>query len=214
MFFSFDARMYFARTLFVLLFMFCIGFAETTENDVCDFDDSLAVLFIRSVQSHTSHSEVLEYILQSSLSVNHVACKDEYKAQAISAKVTSLFNTSKTAKNVKEYDIAYTKYEHFSGNEENGKTLSDEDNAAFNIVLDYIIAKYDKHFANVKRNMLFSVAHNWKNSVYGFDSKLDALIDELEISKISMSEGVPSSAIRWQMERSWAGLWIQDDVPA
>ena len=212
MLFSFDARIYFARTLFVLLFMFCLGFAETTENDVCDFDDSLAVLLTRSVQSHTSHREVLDYILQNSLSVNHVECKDEYKVQAISAKVKGLFNTSKTAKNVKVDDIVYTKYEHFSGKEEDGKPLSDEDNAAFNIVLDYIIAKYDKHFANVKRNML-TVALSRKNSVYGFDSKLDALIDELEISKISMIEGVPSSAIRWQRERSWAGLWIQD-VPS
>ena len=213
MLFSFDARIYFVRTLFVILFMSCLGFAETTENDICDFDDSLTVLLTRSVQSHTSHREVLDYILQNSLSVNHAMCKDEYKVQAISAKVKGLFNTSKTAKNVKVDDIVYTKYEHFSGKEEDGKTLSDEDNAAFNIVLDYIIAKYDKHFANVKRNML-TVALSRKNSVYGFDSKLDALLDELQISRISMIEGISKSALRWQCERSWAGLWIQDDVPS
>ncbi len=212
MFIFFDARMSFARTLTVLLFMFCTGFAETTENDVCNFDDSLAILLIRSVQSHTSHSEVLDYILQDSLSVNHEACKDEYKVQAISAKVASLFNTSKTAKNVKVYDIAYTKYEHFSGKEENGKTLSDEDNAAYNIVLDYIIAKYDKHFANVKRNML-SEALSGKKSIYGFNSKLDALLDELQTSKISMIEGISSSELRSQWESSWAGLWITDVPP-
>ena len=204
--------MSFARTLTVLLFMFCTGFAETTENDVCNFDDSLAILLIRSVQSHTSHSEVLDYILQDSLSVNHEACKDEYKVQAISAKVTRLFNTSKTAKNVKVYDIAYTKYEHFSGKEENGKTFSDEDNAAYNIVLDYIIAKYDKHFANVKRNML-SEALSGKKSIYGFNSKLDALLDELQTSKISMIEGISSSELRSQWESSWAGLWITDVPP-
>jgi hypothetical protein len=212
MFIFFDARMSFARTLTVLLFMFCTGFAETTENDVCDFDDSLAILLIRSVQSHTSHSEVLDYILQDSLSVNHEICKDEYKVQAISAKVTSLYNTSKTAKNVKAYDIAYTKYEHFSGNEEDGKTFSDEDNAVFNIVLDYIVAKYDKHFANVKRNML-SEALSGKKSIYGFKSKLDALLDELQVSKISMVEGVPSAELQSQWEHSWAGLWITDVPP-
>ena len=204
--------MSFARSLTVLLFLFCTGFAETIENDVCDFDDSLAILLIRSVQSHTSHSEVLDYILQDSLSVNHEVCKDEYKVQAISAKVASLFNTSKTAKNVKVYDIAYTKYEHFSGNEEDGKTFSDEDNAAFNIVLDYIVAKYDKHFANVKRNML-SEALSGKKSIYGFKSKLDALLDELQVSKISMVEGVPSAELQSQWERSWAGLWITDVPP-
>ena len=204
--------MSFARTLTVLLFMFCTGFAETTENDVCDFDDSLAILLIRSVQSHTSHSEVLDYILQDSLSVNHEICKDEYKVQAISAKVTSLYNTSKTAKNVKAYDIAYTKYEHFSGKEEDGKTFSDEDNAVFNIVLDYIVAKYDKHFANVKRNML-SEALSGKKSIYGFKSKLDALLDELQVSKISMVEGVPSAELQSQWEHSWAGLWITDVPP-
>lgn len=204
--------MSFARSLTVLLFLFCTGFAETIENDVCDFDDSLAILLIRSVQSHTSHSEVLDYILQDSLSVNHEICKDEYKVQAISAKVTSLYNTSKTAKNVKVYDIAYTKYEHFSGNEEDGKTFSDEDNAVFNIVLDYIVAKYDKHFANVKRNML-SEALSGKKSIYGFKSKLDALLDELQVSKISMVEGVPSAELQSQWERSWAGLWITDVPP-
>lgn len=212
MFIFFDARMSFARTLTVLLFMFCTGFAETTENDVCDFDDSLAILLIRSVQSHTNHSEVLDYILQDSLSVNHEICKDEYKVQAISAKVTSLYNTSKTAKNVEAYDIAYTKYEHFSGKEEDGKTFSDEDNAVFNIVLDYIVAKYDKHFANVKRNML-SEALSGKKSIYGFKSKLDALLDELQISRISMIEGKSSPALRWQWEHSWAGLWITDVPP-
>lgn len=204
--------MSFARTLTVLLFMFCTGFAETTENDVCDFDDSLAILLIRSVQSHTSHSEVLDYILQDSLSVNHEICKDEYKVKAISAKVTSLYNTSKTAKNVEAYDIAYTKYEHFSGKEEDGKTFSDEDNAVFNIVLDYIVAKYDKHFANVKRNML-SEALSGKKSIYGFKSKLDALLDELQVSKISMVEGVPSAELQSQWEHSWAGLWITDVPP-
>lgn len=212
MFIFFDARMSFARTLTVLLFMFCTGFAETTENDVCDFDDSLVILLIRSVQSHTSHSEVLDYILQDSLSVNHEICKDEYKVQAISAKVTSLYNTSKTAKNVEAYDIAYTKYEHFSGNEEDGKTFSDEDNAVFNIVLDYIVAKYDKHFANVKRNML-SEALSGKKFIYGFKSKLDALLDELQVSKISMVEGVPSAELQSQWEHSWAGLWITDVPP-
>ncbi len=212
MFIFFDARMSFARTLTVLLFMFCTGFAETTENDVCDFDDSLVILLIRSVQSHTSHSEVLDYILQDSLSVNHEICKDEYKVQAISAKVTSLYNTSKTAKNVKAYDIAYTKYEHFSGKEEDGKTFSDEDNAVFNIVLDYIVAKYDKHFANVKRNML-SEALSGKKSIYGFKSKLDALLDELQVSKISLVEGVPSAELQSQWEHSWAGLWITDVPP-
>lgn len=200
------------RVLAFVLCIFSIGLAQPAEIDVCDFDDSLAILLIRSVQSHTSHSEVLDYILQDSLSVNHEICKDEYKVQAISAKVTSLYNTSKTAKNVKAYDIAYTKYEHFSGNEEDGKTFSDEDNAAFNIVLDYIIAKYDKHFANVKRNML-SKALSGKKSIYGFKSKLDALLDELQVSKISMVEGVPSAELQSQWEHSWAGLWITD-VPS
>lgn len=200
------------RVLAFVLCIFSIGLAQPAEIDVCDFDDSLAILLIRSVQSHTSHSEVLDYILQDSLSVNHEICKDEYKVQAISAKVTSLYNTSKTAKNVKAYDIAYTKYEHFSGNEEDGKTFSDEDNAAFNIVLDYIIAKYDKHFANVKRNML-SEALSGKKSIYGFKSKLDALLDELQVSKISMVEGVPSAELQSQWEHSWAGLWITDVPP-
>jgi hypothetical protein len=126
--------------------------------------------------------------------------------------VTSLYNTSKTAKNVKAYDIAYTKYEHFSGKEEDGKTFSDEDNAVFNIVLDYIVAKYDKHFANVKRNML-SEALSGKKSIYGFKSKLDALLDELQVSKISMVEGVPSAELQSQWEHSWAGLWITDVPP-
>jgi len=200
------------RVLAFVLCIFSIGLAQPAEIDVCDFDDSLAILLIRSVQSHTSHSEVLDYILQDSLSVNHEICKDEYKVQAISAKVTSLYNTSKTAKNVKAYDIAYTKYEHFSGNEEDGKTFSDEDNAVFNIVLDYIVAKYDKHFANVKRNML-SEALSGKKSIYGFNSKLDALLDELQVSKISMVEGVPSAELQSQWEHSWAGLWITDVPP-
>ena len=204
--------MSFARTLTVLLFMFCTGFAETTENDVCNFDDSLATLLLQSIQSHANHDKVLDYVQQNSLSVNHEMCKDENRVQEISTKVANLFNASKTAKNVEASDIVYTKYEHFAGKEENGKTLSDEDNAVFNIVLDYIIAKYDKHFANIKRNML-SAAISGKKSVYGFKSELDALLDELQTSKISMIEGISSSELRSQWESSWAGLWITDVPP-
>ena len=187
--------------------IFSIGLAQPAEIDVCDFDDALAPLLLRSIQSHVDHGNVLDYVLQNSLSVNHEMCKDENRVQEISTKVTNLFNTSKTAKNVESYDIAYTKYEHFAGKEENGKTLSDEDNAAYNIVLDYIIAKYDKHFANVKRNML-SAAISGKKSVYGFKSVLDALLDELQLSRISMIEGIPSEKLQSQWEKSWTNLWI------
>ena len=192
--------------------IFSIGLAQPAEIDVCDFDDSLATLLLQSIQSHANHDKVLDYVQQNSLSVNHEMCKDENKVQEISTKVANLFNSSKTAKNVETYDIAYTKYEHFAGKEENGKTLSDEDNAAYNIVLDYIIAKYDKHFANVKRNML-SAAISGKKSVYGFKSVLDALLDELQLSRISMIEGISSSELRSQWESSWAGLWITDVPP-
>ena len=193
--------------------IFSIGLAQPAEIDVCDFDDALAPLLLRSIQSHVDHGNVLDYVLQNSLSVNHEMCKDENRVQEISTKVTNLFNTSKTAKNVETYDIANTKYEHFAGKEENGKTLSDEDNAAYNIVLDYIIAKYDKHFANVKRNML-SAAISGKKSVYGFKSVLDALLDELQLSRISMIEGVPSEELQLQWESSWAGLWMITDLPS
>lgn len=195
------------RIFAFILCIFSIGLAQPAEIDVCDFDDALAPLLLRSIQSHANHGNVLDYVLQNSISVNHEMCKNEYRVQEISTKVTNLFNTSKTAKNVKAYDIAYTKYEHFAGKEEDGKTFSDEDNAAFNIVLDYLIAKYDKHFANVKRNML-SAAISGKNSVYGFKSVLDALLDELQLSRISIIEGTPNTELQSQWEHSWAGLWI------
>lgn len=199
--------MRFIRMFTVILCIFCTGFAETAEKDVCDFDDSLATLLLESIQSHANHGKVLDYVQQNSLSVNHETCKDENRVQEISTKVANLFNTSKTAKNVETYDIVYTKYEHFADKEENGKTLSDEDNAVYNIVLDYIIAKYDKHFANVKRNML-SIAFSGKKTAYGFKSPIDGLLDELQISKISMIEGKSSSEIKSQWELSWAELWI------
>ncbi len=195
------------RVLALVPCILSIGLAQPAEIDVCDFDDALAPLLLRSIQSHIDHGNVLDYVLQNSLSVNHEMCKDENRVQEISTKVTNLFNTSKTVKNVEASDIVYTKYEHFAGKEENGKTLSDEDNAVFNIVLDYIIAKYDKHFANVKRNML-SAAISGKKSVYGFKSVLDALLDELQLSRISMIEGIPSEELQSQWEKSWVNLWI------
>ena len=195
------------RVLALVPCILSIGLAQPAEIDVCDFDDALAPLLLRSIQSHVDHGNVLDYVLQNSLSVNHEMCKDENRVQEISTKVTNLFNTSKTVKNVEASDIVYTKYEHFAGKEENGKTLSDEDNAVFNIVLDYIIAKYDKHFANVKRNML-SAAISGKKSVYGFKSVLDALLDELQLSRISMIEGIPSEELQSQWEKSWTNLWI------
>ena len=195
------------RIFTFVLCVFSIGFAQPAEIGVCDFDDSLATLLLRSIQSHVDHGNVLDYVQQNSLSVNHEMCKDENRVQEISTKVANLFNASKTAKNVEASDIAYTKYEHFAGKEENGKTFSDEDNAVFNIILDYIIAKYDKHFANVKRNML-SAANSRKKTVYGFKSELDALLDELQLSRISMIDGIPSAELQSQWEKSWANLWI------
>ena len=206
--------MNFVRKLDKLAFGLCIfgfTFAGAAELDICAFDEQLVDALTESIQSHSGYAKVLDFIQQDSLPPNNAVCPDEEKSQDISKKVTALFRTSNTARNVAEYDVAYTKYAHFTGSEEDGKTFTDEDNAAYNIVLDYIIAKYDKRFANVKYSMI-SAAMNGDMNKYGYASKIDALFEDLEISKSSMIEGKPASEIKKERENSWAGLWITENL--
>lgn len=223
--------MNFVRKLDKLAFGLCIfgfTFAGAAELDICAFDEQLVDALTECSQTHSGYTAILDFIRQDSLPSNNEICPDEEKSQDISKKVTALFRTSNTGHSTIEYkstftihnrdtvmsvqdaipyDIAYTKYEHFSGIEENERKLSDEDNAVYNIVLDYIIAKYDKRFANVKHSMI-SAAMSGDMGKYGYTSKIDALIEDLEISKLSMIEGKSTDGVKKEREDSWAGLWI------
>lgn len=191
---------------FFFFCMFCASYAQISDKEICDFDLQLVNALIESDQTQASHRKVLDLVKQNGTSISHDICEEENTYFKIFEGTLQLFTRSKSFKD-REWDIAYTRYAYIAGVEEESQTFSDEDNAAYNIILDYIIAKYGKQFANVKRHML-SAAEQGNDPGYGFSSPIDALIEDLQAQKLSMTEGKPISETMEKWKKSWIELWI------
>ena len=185
---------------FFFFCMFCASYAQISDKEICDFDLQLVNALIECDQTQASHRKVLDLVKQNGTSISHDICEKENTYFKIFEGTLQLFTRSKSFKD-REWDIAYTRYAYIAGVEEESQTFSDEDNAAYNIILDYIIAKYGKQFANVKRHML-SAAEQGNDPGYGFSSPIDALIEDLQAQKLSMTEGKPISETMEKWKKS------------
>lgn len=194
--------MRFSRVFVFLLCSFITGFSQpadslSAEMSVCEFDKALVNAFIQNDLSGDQSSAVLD-LVSKAVSIKHETCGISSQAEELSSWVSNLFNRTKSDVMVNGYDVAYTKYVHLIGQEENGRTFTDEENAVYNIALDYEIAKYDAHFANVKRHML-------KNG------KKEYLLDEFLVTKSAVKAGrtVLEEMNVWY--GSWAKLWLMSE---
>ena len=196
----------------------CIAFAtplfamESGEQlspklDVCEFDFFLLEHFVHPELSKIP--EVLDYLVENAPQVENELCKDKSKRKGLTYKAGKLYKTHRDG------DAAipkvYTKYFGFEGNEVNGRKLTVEDNAAYNLVLDYLVAKYDMWYALGKKTALQTDS---KLTTGGFlEYMLKYRVTPSSVVGAASEAALTPSGIAADAAASWASLWIQKESP-
>ena len=177
------------------------------EVNVCSFDSTLMVHFVRGDLSEVSAT--LDYIKENAPKIRNELCKDELMQSKLTRMAGTLYTTQRPGNS--SIPITYTKYMNFSGQEVNGRTLTAEENAVYNLIMDYMISKYDMLYALAKKTSL------QKNSKLKTGAFVEYMImyrlkpDDLgsaakEIAKTPAGVAVDAAT-------SWATLWIQKENP-
>lgn len=209
-------------TFFLLLWALpAIAVENNASIDACDFD--LKVIDeMRNVQSRarTLHQtdenyvyekipELLDYIAEAAPNVSLHLCKDKSKQDLLTKKVRALF--SKTQAEGEYFPRVYTSYRTFYGREINGRVLSVEDNAFYNLLLDYFIAKYDMFYSYSKKTMLK------KNSTLLTGSIAEYMVRELirkdVVTDVAKAAVKSPQAVASEIGAAWAYLWVRNDNP-
>ena len=95
---------------------------------------------------------ILDYIKENAPKIRNELCKDELMQSELTHLAGKLYWTERPGQS--SVPVAYTRYMNFSGREVNGRTLTVEENAAYNLVMDYMISKYDMLYALAKKTSL------------------------------------------------------------
>ena len=192
----------------VLFSAFGLAFGATSPKlDVCDFDSFLLDHFVQPDLSKVP--EVLDYLVENAPQVENELCKDKSMQKELTYKAGQLYATQREGNAA--IPKAYTRYFGFEGNEINNRKLTAEDNAAYNLLLDYLVAKYDMFYALAKKTALQT------------DSKLatGAFVEYMLKYWVTPSTVVGAAkeatlappAIAADAAASWASLWIQKESP-
>lgn len=192
----------------VLFSAFSLAFGATSPKlDVCEFDFFLLEHFVHPELSKIP--EVLDYLVENAPQVENELCKDKSKRKGLTYKAGQLYETHR------EGDAAipkvYTRYFGFEGNEVNGRKLTAEDNAAYNLVLDYLVAKYDMWYALGKKTALQTDS---KLTTGGFlEYMLKYRVTPSSVAGAASEAAMTLSGIAADAAASWAALWIQKESP-
>jgi hypothetical protein len=175
-------------------------------ND-CSFDSTLMVHFVRGDLSEVP--AILDYIKENAPKIRNELCKDELMQSELTHLAGKLYWTERPGQS--SVPVAYTRYMNFSGREVNGRTLTVEENAAYNLVMDYMISKYDMLYALAKKTSL------QKNSKLKTGAFVEYMItyrlkpDDLKSAAKELVKTPTGVAV--DAATSWATLWIQKDSP-
>ena len=120
------------------------------EVNVCSFDSTLMVHFVR--RNLTEVPATLDYIKENAPKIRNEICKNELVQSKLTRLAGSLYWTERPR--YSSVPVAYTRYMDFSDQEINGRILTAEDNAVYNLVMDYMISKYDMLYALAKKTSL------------------------------------------------------------
>ena len=175
--------------------------------DVCEFDFFLMDHFVHPELSKVS--EVLDYLVENAPQVENELCKDKSKQKGLTYKAGQLYETHR------EGDAAipkvHTRYFGFGGHVVNGRELTEEDNAAYNLVLDYLVSKYDMWYALGKKTALQTDS---KLTTGGFlEYMLKYRVTPSSVADAASEVALTPAGIAASAATSWASLWIQKDSP-
>ena len=177
------------------------------EVNVCSFDSTLMVHFVRG--NLTEVPATLDYIKENSPKIRNEICKNELVQSKLTRLAGSLYWTERPR--YSSVPVAYTRYMDFSDQEINGRILTAEDNAVYNLVMDYMISKYDMLYALAKKTSL------QKNSKLKTGAFVEYMImyrlkpDDLGSAAKELVKTPTGIAV--DAATSWATLWIQKENP-
>ncbi len=198
------------RLIFIfLLILSACGLCNAEEIDACVFDQYvLGMLNENAVSdSSTRHLELLDFIAEQGYKASPEICADKDKREKMIRIAYTLYDERKGSG---EFKNVYPKYAYFAGKEEEGREATNEDNAMYNLLLDYMIAKYDNQYAFQKKEML-------KNNPDGSTVLASIIADKLFTADrfMSIATKLTKSAteLAADMFASWTELWFQDESP-
>lgn len=198
------------RLIFItLLILSACSLCNAEKIDACVFDQYvLGMLNENAVSdSSTRHLELLDFIAEQGHKASAEICADKDKREKMIRIAYTLYDEKKGKG---EFKNVYPKYAFFAGKEEEGRMATNEDNAMYNLLLDYMIAKYDNQYAFQKKEML-------KNYPDGSTVLASMIADKLftadRLLNIATCMTKTTAELAMDLFVSWTELWFQKESP-
>jgi len=198
------------RLIFItLLILSACSLCNAEKIDACVFDQYvLGMLNENAVSdSSTRHLELLDFIAEQGHKASAEICADKDKREKMIRIAYTLYDEKKGNG---EFKNVYPKYAFFAGKEEEGRMATNEDNAMYNLLLDYMIAKYDNQYAFQKKEML-------KNYPDGSTVLVSMIADKLftanRLLSIATCMTKTTAELAMDLFVSWTELWFQKESP-
>lgn len=180
---------------------------SSPDLDACEFDFFLLNHFVQPKLADVP--TVLDYLVENAPKIQNELCKDKSNRKGLTYKAGKLYTVNYDGSGA--IPKVYTKYFGFEGNEVHGRKLTVEDNAAYNLVLDYLVSKYDMGYALSKKTALQTDS---RLTTGGFlEYMLKYRVTPSTVAGTAMEATLPPAAIAADAAASWATLWIQKDSP-
>ena len=198
------------RLIFItLLILSACRLCNAEKIDVCVFDQYVLGMLNENAVSDNStrHLELLDFIAEQGHKASAEICADKDKREKMIRIAYTLYDEKKGNG---EFKNVYPKYAFFAGKEEEGRMATNEDNAMYNLLLDYMIAKYDNQYAFQKKEML-------KNYPDGSTVLASMIADKLftadRLLNIATCMTKTTAELAMDLFVSWTELWFQKESP-
>ena len=195
--------------IFLLILSTCSLICNAEEIDPCVFDQYVLGMLNENAVSDSSrrHLELLDFIAEHGHKASAEICTDKEQREKMNRIAYTLYDEKKGDN---EFNNVYPKYAFFAGKEEEGRIATNEDNAMYNLLLDYMIAKYDNQYAFQKKEMLKKYPDGSKILASSIAQKL---FTTERLMSIATSLAKSAAEVAWDLSSSWAELWFQNESP-
>lgn len=195
--------------IFLLILSTCGLICYAEEIDACVFDQYVLGMLNENAVSDSSrrHLELLDFIAEHGHKASAEICTDKEQREKMNRIAYTLYDEKKGDN---EFNNVYPKYAFFAGKEEDGRIATNEDNAMYNLLLDYMIAKYDNQYAFQKKEMLKKYPDGSKILASSIAQKL---FTTERLMSIATSLAKSTSELAMDLATSWAELWFQNESP-